>query len=202
MDLRTRTMLLCAAFAVAITVSILLQSTKRRRHYLLSAFSATVALWYEAQSLFGFFRADVWYRITAVLAVLLPQFALRLLDSIIDQPTEKPSKLLRVATVLGVPVFLLAVSPYQAHAAVRTTIFIYVFGLVAAGLARLALRGKKHPSRWFENARACLPSWEASLSSSASVTSSGSSEQKSPRSAQCSRWSSSSLWRPPRDENG
>jgi two-component system sensor histidine kinase HydH len=147
MDLRTRTIMLCAAFAIAITVSILLRSRKNRAHYLLSAFAGTMALWYLAQALFGFFQADIWYRFTAVLAVLLPQFALHLFEAIAPHPAGERSKLLRVAVVLGIPMLLLAVSEYQTHAVVRSMIFLYVFGLVAAGLAGLAFQGRRAPSR-------------------------------------------------------
>lgn len=147
MDLRTRTIMLCAAFAIAITVSILLRSRKNRAHYLLSAFAGTMALWYLAQALFGFFQADIWYRFTAVLAVLLPQFALHLFEAIAPHPVGERSKLLRVAVVLGIPMLVLAVSEYQTHAVVRSMIFLYVFGLVAAGLAGLAFQGRRAPSR-------------------------------------------------------
>lgn len=139
--------MLCAAFAIAITVSILLRSQKNRAHYLLSAFAGTMALWYLAQALFGFFQADIWYRFTAVLAVLLPQFALHLFEAIAPHPSDKSSKLLRVAIVIGIPMLVLAVSGFQTHALVRGTIFLYVFGLVAAGLANLAIQGRRAPSR-------------------------------------------------------
>jgi signal transduction histidine kinase len=147
MDLRTRTIMLCAAFAIAITGSILLRSRKSKAHYLLSAFAGAMALWYLAQALFGFFQADIWYRFTAVLAVLLPQFALHLFDSLAPRPAGEGSRLLKVATVLGIPMLVLAVSGYQTHAIVRGTIFLYVFGLVAAGLASLSAQGRRSPSR-------------------------------------------------------
>lgn len=139
--------MLCAAFAIAITVSILLRSRKNRAHYLLSAFAGTMALWYLAQSLFGLFQADIWYRFTAVLAVLLPQFALHLFEAIAPHPAGHRSKLLRTATIIGIPMLVLAVSDYQTDALVRTLIFLYVFGLVAAGLANLAIKGRSTPSR-------------------------------------------------------
>lgn len=147
MDLRTRTMLLCAAFAIAITVAILLRSRKRKVHYLLAAFAANMALWYSAQWLLRFFQATVWYRLTAVLAVLLPQLALRLFAGLNPVQTNRPSHLLRVATTLGIPLLALAVSKWQAHPASRTLIFLYVFGLVAAGLADLFWQASRSPSR-------------------------------------------------------
>lgn len=139
--------MLCAAFAIAITGSILLRSRKSKAHYLLSAFAGTMALWYLAQALFGFFQADIWYRFTAVLAVLLPQFALHLFDSLAPRPPGEGSRLLKVATLMGIPMLVLAVSGYQSHVVVRSSIFLYVFGLVAAGLASLSAQGRRSPSR-------------------------------------------------------
>jgi signal transduction histidine kinase len=147
MDLRTRTTLLCAAFALAITVSILLRSRKRKVDFLLCALAADMALWYSAQWLSRFFQADIWYRFTAVLAVLLPQLAVRLFDSILPLPQGGRSRLLRTATVLGAPMLVLAVSSFQARPAARAAIFLYVFGLVAAGLWELAARGRRSASR-------------------------------------------------------
>ncbi len=147
MDLRTRTTLLCAAFAIAITVSILLRSRKSRAHYLLAAFAGTMALWYSAQWLSRFFQAVIWYRFTAVLAVLLPQFALHLFAAIVPHPPGERSRLLRVATIIGVPMLVLAVSHYQQIGLVRGAIFLYVFGLVAAGLVSLAAQGRRSTSR-------------------------------------------------------
>jgi len=147
MDLRTRTMLLCAALAFAITVAILLRSRKRKEHYLLAAFAANMALWYSAQWLLRFFQADVWFRLTAVLAVLLPQLALRLFAALGPNPAKRPTRLLRTATALGMPLLVLAVSNWQSHPASRSIIFLYVFGLVAAGLVDLFLQASRSPSR-------------------------------------------------------
>lgn len=147
MDLRTRTIMLCAAFALAITVSILLRARKRRTHYLLSGFAGTVSLWYLAQALFGYFQADIWYRFTAILAVLLPQFALHLFESLAPAPPKARPWLLTASTILGLPMLVFAVSGFQTHGWVRGAIFLYVFGLVAAGLAMFARQGRKSPSR-------------------------------------------------------
>ncbi|MBI5537085.1 MAG: two-component system sensor protein [Deltaproteobacteria bacterium] len=147
MDLRTRTTLLCAVFAIAITVSILLRSRKRKVHFLLSAFAANMALWYLAQWLHWFFQAEIWFRLTAVFAVLLPQLALQLFAAISPRPAGQPSRLLRTASGLAVPMLVLALSPYQAKPLARGVIFVYVFGLVAAGLAELYLRARSSPSR-------------------------------------------------------
>mgnify|MGYP001013357311 CR=1 FL=1 len=124
MDLRTRTMLLCAALAFAITVAILLRSRKRKEHYLLAAFAANMALWYSAQWLLRFFQADVWFRLTAVLAVLLPQLALRLFAARGPNPAKRPTRLLRTATALGMPLLVLAVSNWQSHPASRSIILL------------------------------------------------------------------------------
>jgi two-component system, NtrC family, sensor histidine kinase HydH len=145
-DLRTRTSLFCGALALAIAVSILLRGRKRRAQLFLAGFAADIGLWYLAQWLYHFMRADVWAHFTAVLAVLLPQFALHLFEAIVPQPGRR-STLLKVAGALMVPVLILAMLPEPMHAFVRGTVFLYVFGLLAAGLWSLALRGERSRSR-------------------------------------------------------
>lgn len=146
MDLRTRTSLFCGALALAIAVSILLRGRPRRAQWLFAAFAADIGLWYLAQWLYQWVRADVWARFTAVLAVLLPQFALHLFEALVPEP-RRPAPLLRVAGLLMVPVLLLSVSPQHSHGWVRGVIFTYVFGLLAAGFWSLALRGERSRSR-------------------------------------------------------
>src|SRR5262245_21166662 len=146
MDLRTRTSLFCGALALAIVVSILLRGRARRPQLFFAAFAADIGLWYLAQWLYQWMRADVWARFTAVLAVLLPQFALHLLEAIVPQP-ERRSTLLRVAGALGVPMLVLVLSPQHRHGLVRGAVFLYVFGLIAAGLWSLAVRGERSRSR-------------------------------------------------------
>ncbi len=146
MDLRTRTSLFCGALALAIAVSILLRGRARRSQFFLAAFAADIGLWYLAQWLYHFVRADVWAHFTAVLAVLLPQFALHLFEAIVPQPGRR-STLLRVAGVLMLPVLFLVMLPQHMHALVRGAVFLYVFGLLAAGLWSLLLRGERSRSR-------------------------------------------------------
>ncbi len=146
MDLRTRTSLFCGALALAIAVSILLRGKPRRAQLFFSAFAADIGLWYLAQWLYHFVRADVWAHFTAVLAVLLPQFALHLFEAIVPDPTRK-STLLRVAHVLLVPLSVLALSPYHARGWARVVVFLYVFGLLAVGFVTLTRRGIRSGSR-------------------------------------------------------
>ena len=145
MDLRTRTSLFCGALALAIAVSILLRGRTRRAQLLFAAFAADIGLWYLAQWLYHFVQADVWARFTATLAVLLPQFALHLFEALV--PEQRRSTLLRVAGVLMVPMLVLALSPQHRHGLVRGAIMLYVFGLIAAGLWSLAVRGERSRSR-------------------------------------------------------
>jgi signal transduction histidine kinase len=145
-DLRTRTSLFCGALALAIAVSILLRGRTRRAQLLFAAFAGDIGLWYLAQWLYHFMRADVWDRFTAILAVLLPQFALHLFDAIVPR-THRRSPLLRAAGVLAVPMLVLVLAPQYRLGWVRTAIFLYVFGLIAAGLWSLALRGERSGSR-------------------------------------------------------
>jgi signal transduction histidine kinase len=146
LDLRTRTSLFCGILALAIAVSILLRGRTRRAQILFAAFAGDIGLWYLAQWLYQWVRADVWARFTAVLAVLLPQFALHLFEAIVPQPGRR-SLLLRVAGILLVPVLVLVLSPQHQHGLARGAVFLYVFGLITAGLWSLLLRGGRSPSR-------------------------------------------------------
>ncbi|MEZ4375261.1 MAG: ATP-binding protein [Polyangiaceae bacterium] len=146
MDLRTRTSLFCGALALAIAVSMLLRGRPQRPQIFFAAFAADIGLWYLAQWLYHFIRADVWAHFTALLAVLLPQFALHLFEAVVPQPARR-STLLRVARLLLIPMLVAVLSPIHGHGLVRGAVFLYVFGLIAAGLVSLALRGQKSDSR-------------------------------------------------------
>ncbi|MCA9643834.1 MAG: two-component system sensor protein, partial [Myxococcales bacterium] len=146
MDLRTRTSLFCGALALAIAVSMLLRGRPQRPQIFFAAFAADIGLWYLAQWLYHFIRADVWAHFTALLAVLLPQFALHLFEAVVPQPAPR-STLLRVARLLLIPMLVAVLSPIHGHGLVRGAVFLYVFGLIAAGLVSLALRGQKSDSR-------------------------------------------------------
>jgi signal transduction histidine kinase len=145
-DLRTRTSLFCGAVALAIGLSILLQGRLRRPQALGAAFATDMGLWYLAQWLYQWNRSDVWARSIAVLAVLLPQFALRLFDSIVPRENHK-SLLIRVTNSLTVPMVILSVSPFGLRGWARTLIFVFVFTTVAFGLGSLLKRGERSGSR-------------------------------------------------------
>jgi two-component system, NtrC family, sensor histidine kinase HydH len=145
-DLRTRTSLFCGALALAIAVSILLRGGRRKAHVFFAAFAADIGLWYIAQWLYHFVHSDVWVRFTAVLAVFLPQFAVHLFEVLVPR-RDRRSTLLRVAGVLMVPMLVLVLSPEHNHGLVRGAVMLYVFGLIAAGLWSLALRGERSRSR-------------------------------------------------------
>ena len=122
---------------------------RRGVQWLFAAFSLEVALWWGSQSFYGLFQATIWVRVTAVLTVLLPQFAVHLFQSIvpIEGEAERPSKLTKVATALGIPMLVLELSPYHERSLSLGLVYFYVFGLIAAALVSLALRGRKSPSR-------------------------------------------------------
>jgi len=84
-------MLLCGALALAIAVSILLRGRRRIVHLLFAAVATDIGLWYLAQSLYGLFQANIWARVTAVLAILLPQFTLHFFEAIV--PRSSASKI-------------------------------------------------------------------------------------------------------------
>jgi signal transduction histidine kinase len=146
-DLRPKTILFCAILALAIALSVLLRG-RRLVHWLFAAFGADIALWYASQSLAGFFQADLWERVTGVLTVLLPQFAIHLFQNVV--PLEVGStrpRLARFAFIVGVPVLAVAVSPYHDRSLSLGTVYTYVFGLLSAALITLARRGQHSPSR-------------------------------------------------------
>jgi two-component system sensor histidine kinase HydH len=140
-------MLLCGALALAIAAAILLRGRRRDVHLLFAAVAADMGLWYLAQSFYGLFQAAIWARVTAVLAILLPQFILHFFEAIVPRRDGTKSLLLRVAGGLAVPMLLLAFSPQHKSSIVRVAIFLYAFGLLAAGLWSLAIRGQKSGSR-------------------------------------------------------
>ena len=146
MDLRTRTSLFCGALALAIAVSMLLRGRPQRAQLFFAALATDIGLWYLAQWLYHAVQADVWARFTAMLAVLLPQFAVHLFEAIVPRP-ERRSTLPRVAGVVLVPMILLVLSPQHNHAVVRSLILLYVFGLLLAGFWSLARRGEQSRSR-------------------------------------------------------
>jgi nitrogen-specific signal transduction histidine kinase len=147
LDLRTRTTLVCGTLALAIAASTLLRGKVRPVHWLFAGFAGDIGLWYLSQSLFGFFQSAIWERFTAILAVLLPQFALHLFDAILPHEGRRRSRLLRVAGLLAVPMAVLALSSLQSNRYVRISIFLYVFALITAGLYELGRRGRESLSR-------------------------------------------------------
>jgi signal transduction histidine kinase len=156
-DLRARTTLFCGVIAFAIALSMLLRG-RRLQHWLFAAFSACVAFWYVSQSLTDLMKDVGFERVTAVLTVLLPQFAVHLFGSISPleagaaEVSSARSRLSKIATALALPLLALALSPYQqagpwVRALVLGVVYFYVFGLLAAALIALWLRGQKSPSR-------------------------------------------------------
>lgn len=146
LDLRTRTTLVCGALAIAIAASTLLRGRIRTVHLLFAAFAADVGLWYLSQSLFGFFKAEIWERFTAILAVLLPQFALQLFEAMIPHEPHRRSRLVKLAGVLVLPMALLVIG-LQQSSIVRVGLLIYVFALLTSGLFTLGQRGERSVSR-------------------------------------------------------
>jgi signal transduction histidine kinase len=145
-DLRTRTSLFCGVLALTIAVSMLLRGRLRRPQVFFAALAADIGLWYLAQWLYHVVRSDLWARFTAVLAVLLPQFAVHLFAAILPESDRRPSLLVRVSGVLGVPMFVFVLTQHS-HGFVRGAVFLYVFGLIAAGLWSLWRRGERSGSR-------------------------------------------------------
>jgi two-component system sensor histidine kinase HydH len=124
----------------------LLRGRTRRAELLFALFSLDVGLWYLAQWLYHFVHQALWWRFTAILAVFLPQLALHLFEAIFPRK-EGRSLLLRVAGALAVPAVVLVLSPIHGRGFARGLVFLYVFGLITAGLWSLWLRGSRSRSR-------------------------------------------------------
>jgi signal transduction histidine kinase len=146
LELRARTTIFCGALALAIALSMLLRG-RRAVHWLFAAFATCVALWYGAQSLEKLVQAQVWVRATAVLTVILPQFAVHLFRAVVPTEKTQTSRLSRVATFLGIPMLAIVLSPYHEAPLSLGLVYSYVFGLLAAALITLAMRGQASPSR-------------------------------------------------------
>jgi signal transduction histidine kinase len=145
--LRYRTTLVCGALALVIAVSMLLRGRVRTVHLLFAAFAGDIGLWYLSQSLLGFFQSKTWEQFIAILAVLLPQFALHLFEAMVPYEQHRRPRLLRFAGVLAIPMVLLVLSTKHDSPYVRATIFFYVFCLITAGLYELGRRGAQSSSR-------------------------------------------------------
>jgi two-component system sensor histidine kinase HydH len=146
MDLRTRTSLFCGALALAIAISMLLRRRPRRAQWFFAAFSADIGLWYVAQWLYLVQLSPIWAHFTAVLVVLMPQFAVHLFEALFPRAGARQN-LPRVAAFLFFPMLLLVLSPYHTAGWVRGAVILYVFGLLAAGLWTLWRRGENSGSR-------------------------------------------------------
>lgn len=150
-NIRTQTTLVCGALAIAIAVSALLRGRVRPVHLLFAGFAADIGLWYLSQSaFFGFSHAPGWQTAIVILAVTLPQFALRLFEAVVPHDDGARPRLLRVATVLLVIMIPFAVLlPLRPDGSpiLRMSIFFYVFVLLTAGLYSLGQRGRLSPSR-------------------------------------------------------
>ncbi|HTV17587.1 MAG TPA: two-component system sensor protein, partial [Polyangiaceae bacterium] len=118
MDLRTRTSLFCGALALAIAVSMLLRRRPRRAQWFFAAFSADIGLWYVAQWLYLVQLSPIWAHFTAVLVVLMPQFAVHLFEALFPREGARQN-LPRVAAFLFFPMLLLVLSPYHTAGWVR-----------------------------------------------------------------------------------
>jgi two-component system, NtrC family, sensor histidine kinase HydH len=146
LELRARTTIFCAVLALAIALSMLLRG-RRSEHWLFAAFSTCISFWYTSQSLEKLVQAQVWVRATAVLTVILPQFAVHLFQAVVPIDRAHGTRLSRVSTFLGIPMLAIVLSPYHDAPISLGIVYCYVFGLLVAALITLAIRGQANPSR-------------------------------------------------------
>lgn len=147
-ELRWRTTSVCGVIVFAIALSVLLRG-RRAAHLLFAAFATCVAAWYASQALSRFFPAAMWSRATGVLTILLPQLAVHVFESIMpsEGKERRSTQLSRVATISGVPMLLVVLSPYYKHPLALGTLYFYVLGLITAALYTLHRRGQGSASR-------------------------------------------------------
>ena len=154
MEFRAQTELIAAVLALAIATGVLLRARKRRLHWLFVAFAANVAIWYLAKSLNDRFHGEVWSRVVALSAVMLPQPGIRFLRAFVaDVPGRRRSKLNTVAGVLGGVLVALMMSRFHEHPLARGAVSLYVIGLFAAVVVEIYERSRTAESR-LERARA------------------------------------------------
>jgi signal transduction histidine kinase len=145
-DLRARTTLFCGVIAAAIALSMLLRG-RRAVHWLFAGFTTEVGFWYVSQSIADLSKDRNWMRVTVVLTVLLPQFAVHLFQAIVPHDDDAKPRLPRAALMVGIPMLALAVSPYARYPLASGAVYLYVFGFLAAALWSLWMRGKKSDSK-------------------------------------------------------
>ncbi|MBL8601805.1 MAG: two-component system sensor protein [Myxococcales bacterium] len=153
MDLRLSTPLFSAVLAFAIAGKVVLRARKRRMHWLFIGFASNVAVWYLATFLEsrGSGPGSILARFTALMAVLLPQTAVRFLRAFrLDAPAHRTA-LDRWATWLLFPMLALVLSPWFGMmpygAIIRGAISAYVLGLIIAAVSALYTRSRETPSR-------------------------------------------------------
>ncbi|MBL9110666.1 MAG: two-component system sensor protein, partial [Myxococcales bacterium] len=145
-DLRARTTLFCGVIAAAIALSMLLRG-RRSVHWLFAGFTTEIAFWYVSQSIADLSKDKNWFRVTVVLTVLLPQFAVHLFQAIVPPGDDEKPTLPRAALAVGVPMLALCVSPYAHSSLTRGAVYLYVFGFLAAALWSLWKRGRRSSSK-------------------------------------------------------
>ncbi len=151
-ELRPQTTLFCAVLALTIALSVLLRG-RRPVHWLFAAFATECALWWANQSFIDLFKATIWVRATAVLTVLLPQFAVHLFQSIVPAEgryigqSRFSTPIAKWVTIAGIPMLALELSPYHEKPVSLGLVYCYVFGFLWAALIVMWRRGQASPSR-------------------------------------------------------
>lgn len=133
MNFRAQTELISAVLALSIVVAVLLRERKRRLHWLFAGFAGTVSLWFAAQFLRDLFpQVALWSHLAAISVVLLPQAGVRSLRAFLGESSSHPKPLYTTATVLGVAMMGLALSPFHRFTLARSALSAYVVGLFVA----------------------------------------------------------------------
>ncbi|MBI5516354.1 MAG: two-component system sensor protein [Deltaproteobacteria bacterium] len=153
MDFHLWTPLISTLVALAIAVKVVLRERKRRAHWLFVMFATNVAVWYLATFLeYRLPRTSgLLGRLTAFVAVLLPQTGVRFLRAFRVDGSTRPSWLDRWTAWLAVPLLVLVALPWfdgeLAGTTIRAVIAAYVVGLLLAAVSTLYTSGRESRSR-------------------------------------------------------
>ena len=147
MDTRERTILLCAVFAAAIAVSVLLRSGKKRTQYLMALLAGISALKDVGIGLHGIVEKRWLLDGSAAMEILFPIVLLLVFESIGGRSKHRRAWLLPIMAIAGAAALAYIVTRDQWGLDVWLVLFAYSAGFGMVVMVLLALSGHAHRSR-------------------------------------------------------
>ncbi len=152
MDIRSQTSLIAAVLSCAIAAQVLLKPRRRKVHWLFGFFAVTIAAWYLTTFLGGVTGGTILARVNLVCAVLLPISGSHFFRAFVADE-QGPLRLIhRGASIVGVGLIAVSLTPVYDHIVLRSAIFVYVLAMLIASLVLIYGRARAQASR-FEAAR-------------------------------------------------